>query len=152
MCGVRALVVFFFFKQKTAYEMRISDWSSDVCSSDLHAAARRIDTLVVADRRADHHHVIDDRRLRGCDDFASEQRLFAGRHLHFAVIAEALAELAGLGIDGDQAVVERAEERSEEHTSELQSLMRISYAVFCLKKKTSIQPNTTTHTTQPRKS
>src|SRR3546814_12122512 len=29
-------VVFFFFKQKTAYEMRISDWSSDVCSSDLH--------------------------------------------------------------------------------------------------------------------
>src|SRR3546814_17439210 len=58
--------------------MRISDWSSDVCSSDL--------------------------------DFASEQRLFAGRHLHFAVIAEALAELAGLGIDGDQAVVERAEE------------------------------------------
>src|SRR3546814_2762603 len=32
-------VVFFFFKQKTAYEMRISDWSSDVCSSDLQAAA-----------------------------------------------------------------------------------------------------------------
>src|SRR3546814_1857752 len=32
------LVLFFFFKQKTAYEMRISDWSSDVCSSDLHAA------------------------------------------------------------------------------------------------------------------
>src|SRR3546814_2141949 len=31
------LVFFFFFKQKTAYEMRISDWSSDVCSSDLHA-------------------------------------------------------------------------------------------------------------------
>src|SRR3546814_2480906 len=30
---------FFFFKQKTAYEMRISDWSSDVCSSDLHAGA-----------------------------------------------------------------------------------------------------------------
>src|SRR3546814_20274838 len=33
--------VFFFFKQKTAYEMRISDWSSDVCSSDLHGLARR---------------------------------------------------------------------------------------------------------------
>src|SRR3546814_4467808 len=32
-------VCFFFFKQKTAYEMRISDWSSDVCSSDLHATA-----------------------------------------------------------------------------------------------------------------
>src|SRR3546814_3804838 len=31
--------MFFFFKQKTAYEMRISDWSSDVCSSDLHSAS-----------------------------------------------------------------------------------------------------------------
>src|SRR3546814_3656405 len=38
------LVVFFFFKQKTAYEMRISDWSSDVCSSDLdeHVCRRRV--------------------------------------------------------------------------------------------------------------
>src|SRR3546814_1295427 len=38
VCGILAVVcffVFFFFKQKTAYEMRISDWSSDVCSSDL---------------------------------------------------------------------------------------------------------------------
>src|SRR3546814_6320081 len=35
-----ALVFFFFFKQKTAYEMRISDWSSDVCSSDLRVALR----------------------------------------------------------------------------------------------------------------
>src|SRR3546814_2937164 len=34
-CDCLALLVFFFFKQKTAYEMRISDWSSDVCSSDL---------------------------------------------------------------------------------------------------------------------
>src|SRR3546814_2810559 len=33
--------VFFFFKQKTAYEMRISDWSSDVCSSDLHSGANQ---------------------------------------------------------------------------------------------------------------
>src|SRR3546814_17433366 len=45
--------VFFFFKQKTAYEMRISDWSSDVCSSDLGAlmedagSQHRIDTAVV---------------------------------------------------------------------------------------------------------
>src|SRR3546814_3093542 len=35
MWSVSVIVVFFFFKQKTAYEMRISDWSSDVCSSDL---------------------------------------------------------------------------------------------------------------------
>src|SRR3546814_3951178 len=39
MCMVSSL--FFFFKQKTAYELRISDWSSDVCSSDLHAPALR---------------------------------------------------------------------------------------------------------------
>src|SRR3546814_3692541 len=37
------LLFFFFFKQKTAYEMRISDWSSDVCSSDLHRADRDAD-------------------------------------------------------------------------------------------------------------
>src|SRR3546814_3704866 len=36
------LCFFFFFKQKTAYEMRISDWSSDVCSSDLDEVARRL--------------------------------------------------------------------------------------------------------------
>src|SRR3546814_6933016 len=41
-CRVMCLFCFFFFKQKTAYEMRISDWSSDVCSSDLDARARRI--------------------------------------------------------------------------------------------------------------
>src|SRR3546814_6401499 len=39
--------VFFFFKQKTAYEMRISDWSSDVCSSDLHFAMALIERLAV---------------------------------------------------------------------------------------------------------
>src|SRR3546814_3388411 len=44
---------FFFFKQKTAYEMRISDWSSDVCSSDLQPVLRRLAVLA--------HH--DDRRL-----------------------------------------------------------------------------------------
>src|SRR3546814_20171745 len=53
-CGLH--VVFFFFKQKTAYEMRISDWSSDVCSSDLAAGAEAVtvidgDTLVLADER-----------------------------------------------------------------------------------------------------
>src|SRR3546814_1334968 len=37
MCLTCSLLYFFFFKQKTAYEMRISDWSSDVCSSDLGA-------------------------------------------------------------------------------------------------------------------
>src|SRR3546814_8622175 len=46
-------VFFFFFKQKTAYEMRISDWSSDVCSSDLFAAERAIADDVARARLAD---------------------------------------------------------------------------------------------------
>src|SRR3546814_5400901 len=46
--------IFFFFKQKTAYEMRISDWSSDVCSSDLHALAHQVgDETSRAYRRGD---------------------------------------------------------------------------------------------------
>src|SRR3546814_2174441 len=40
MCCLGVFIVFFFFKQKTAYEMRISDWSSDVCSSDLYQRVR----------------------------------------------------------------------------------------------------------------
>src|SRR3546814_14541253 len=40
MCRFLRILLFFFFKQKTAYEMRISDWSSDVCSSDLDDAER----------------------------------------------------------------------------------------------------------------
>src|SRR3546814_3024663 len=42
MCGLMLCYIFFFFKQKTAYEMRISDWSSDVCSSDLFTEARYV--------------------------------------------------------------------------------------------------------------
>src|SRR3546814_8044653 len=46
---ILCMFVFFFFKQKTAYEMRISDWSSEVCSSDL-AGCRRIGTGLKKDR------------------------------------------------------------------------------------------------------
>src|SRR3546814_5858306 len=48
MYCVLLLFVFFFFKQKTAYEMRISDWSSDVCSSDLQADGGRVDRFGLA--------------------------------------------------------------------------------------------------------
>src|SRR3546814_9765107 len=48
-----ALFCFFFFKQKTAYEMRISDWSSDVCSSDLAARRRPLTRLRPGDRLAE---------------------------------------------------------------------------------------------------
>src|SRR3546814_7469424 len=49
ICSLRFRIIFFFFKQKTAYEMRISDWSSDVCSSDL--ADSQVDELDADERR-----------------------------------------------------------------------------------------------------
>src|SRR3546814_6174083 len=127
---------FFFFKQKTAYEMRISDWSSDVCSSDLNArtvqpprqiachrwrlagaavvrliAIQSDDTLVEAQSRQDHverrrTHAPLQRLTPNAGEKGPEPRLCAG-------IAD----------------------RSEEHTSELKSLLRNTYPAFCLKKK-----------------
>src|SRR3546814_7991397 len=93
--------------------MRISDWSSDVCSSDL--ALRR------ADGDADVVVVL-------VYDFVA---------VDFAVDRRQLLERADAGLDekGQEAETGAMLLRSEEHTSELKSLMRISYAVFCLKKK-----------------
>src|SRR3546814_5234164 len=108
---------FFFFKQKTAYEMRISDWSSDVCSSDLLTP-----------------HIGVHRRIK--------LRLHANQtDIGFqGARCSAHARKEPTAADGnDQRVDLRRVLRSEEHTSELQSLMRISYAVFCLKKKKTEQ-------------
>src|SRR3546814_6694763 len=101
---------FFFFKQTTAYEMRISDWSSDVCSSDLGG---RRPPRRGAGRRSP--------RRFGRASSAGGRRP-AGR-------GPSCRGAAGSRRSGGRP------SRSEEHTSELQSLMRISYAVFCLKKK-----------------
>src|SRR3546814_3346783 len=59
------VVCFFFFKQKTAYEMRISDWSSDVCSSDLYET--RIDDLISYDSSIFLPNNIDQARIRGVE-------------------------------------------------------------------------------------
>src|SRR3546814_6819297 len=136
MCVI-LLFLFFFFKQKTAYEMRISDWSSDVCSSDLPAAGldrfgsrefRRefvggIGREIDRDERIERHAEVDAARR------AVDERGF-GDHLA-ARGAHRLHRFARRETGGDDIL----DHRSEEHTSELQSLMRISYAVFCLKKK-----------------
>src|SRR3546814_8743017 len=110
--------------------MRISDWSSDVCSSDLQT--------ILADTQRD--------RRRQQRDAAGDK---------FGSLRRHILELVGGEVDADTELGERmfvdivrvnmlaqrrCTSRSEEHTSELQSLMRSSYAVFCLKK-----------TTQPRK-
>src|SRR3546814_6326427 len=111
--------------------MRISDWSSDVCSSDL---------LVIVG-----HHVRGFQAKRGT--IIAVPRPHARRScLRLSRAAHALAQTIkkrhadfGHRTCGEKLVACscRAQcRRSEEHTSELQSLMRISYAVFCLKKKT----------------
>src|SRR3546814_2720494 len=99
--------------------MRISDWSSDVCSSDLHRGAAG------AGGRDDAADALlaDDPVLEGSRH---------GAHRGAAVASE---DAAGAATVIGSHHVRRHVGRSEEHTSELQSLMRISYAVFCLKKK-----------------
>src|SRR3546814_9042520 len=117
------MLCFFFFKQKTAYEMRISDWSSDVCSSDLRDHRTRD---AVGD---EHRPFADQRRVHRGDRImdAAFQRFDRG-----AVSVLHLGDKAIFALADFQAAPQ-ADRRSEEHTSELQSLMRISYAVFCLK-------------------
>src|SRR3546814_6808841 len=115
--------MFFFFKQKTAYEMRISDWSSDVCSSDL-----------VGDEIAVHFW-----RFRALGTEHIRGYVFKdGQMSRIATVAADVAYDDQFWQTGYTADIVDEAGRSEEHTSELQSLMRISYAVFCLKKKIQI--------------
>src|SRR3546814_1154620 len=118
--------------------MRISDWSSDVCSSDLDDdgnpeeqhrrqfgrqreevsdAAYASDNVTQGDGNSSAHYLFDDRRVCG----------EAGGDFRWPVFfKESGCQPEQIGLN--------CRPRSEEHTSELQSLMRISYAVFCLKK------------------
>src|SRR3546814_1933250 len=131
--------------------MRISDWSSDVCSSDL-LVSTRVSTAAAGIRRKlswrwtglEFCDLFSQLCCESAPDSCSLRRIFLhlaklplkiGRRNHvsqpIAVFTNDLHEVA--------CALRRKELfRSEEHTSELQSLMRISYAVFCLKKT----PNT----------
>src|SRR3546814_3451003 len=118
--------------------MRISDWSSDVCSSDLLSKARSGARVSARE--------VDTDRLQARTQFEQRAQLVVKSGLDLAeldridpAVAERLADHAGpraAGLDGEDEQVEQRgiAHRSEEHTSELQSLMRTSYAVFCLKK------------------
>src|SRR3546814_8523636 len=110
--------------------MRISDWSSDVCSSDLTTSSSDGQFFRGAKRGASGG---DINARYGVDHgfsfytHNSDQRAPYHVNVISAATHEAPYVLNGLTSHGT--------DRSEEHTSELQSLMRISYAVFCLKKK-----------------
>src|SRR3546814_5258180 len=120
---------FFFFKQKTAYEMRISDWSSDVCSSDLRD--RRVEFV----------------RHTTADVVGLECRQARYRSLHRARCALAFRHrrtAVGMSLHrGAHAIAlpgasrERSD-RSEQHTYEPPSLTRSAYDVFSLQKKAGI--------------
>src|SRR3546814_6992083 len=110
--------------------MRISDWSSDVCSSDL---GRQVFIEFPGDIASG---VMPPLFVIGADQAAE---LVNYRVQVRYMVVDRLFERAelrlGAGNSAKQVRIERERARSEEHTSELQSLMRISYAVFCLKKK-----------------
>src|SRR3546814_1643869 len=121
-----------FFKQKTAYEMRISDSSSDVCSSDLAGVAEPARL-----RRAAHRRLRTAAAPGPADDRGRVAAPGAVRRLQCQPRRDHRRDLHGPGRPSRSAppLAGRHALRSEEHTSELQSLMRNSYAVFCLTKK-----------------
>src|SRR3546814_8166756 len=133
---VSVFLSFFVFKQKSAYEMRISDWSSDVCSSDLaghrgRAGARAPGGVGAAARRAMAWHLRRPRRVWSRDAGLGDLPRARDPSARAAGGAGDRDDLGPLSQRPDRPRLPR----SEGPTSELQSLMRISYAVFCLKKK-----------------
>src|SRR3546814_4955019 len=119
--------------------MRISDWSSDVCSSDLDYIVCLEDgkKLKMLRRHLMTHYGITPDEYRAKWNLPKDYPMVAP---NYAETRRALAKQIGLGTKGrgggrKPAARGTKSGRSEEHTSELQSLMRISYAVFCLKKK-----------------
>src|SRR3546814_2839535 len=125
----------FFFKQKTAYEMRISDWSSDVCSSDLAASPKGVRKMAKETNRIDIYQAVTDDILAMLEAGTKPwvKPWSGGPTIPLRHNGVAYRGINVLSLWAS-AMRQGFASRSEEHTSELQSLMRISYAVFCLKK------------------
>src|SRR3546814_3249021 len=125
--------MFFFFKQKTAYEMRISDWSSDVCSSDLigHAQYREVQNRVGPTSARSI-------RRRSTLVFAATAQGFSWWLAHAASANPQATDGCAMSAPLDSLTPmrwTRRHRRSEEHTSELPSLLRTSYTVLCMNKQ-----------------
>src|SRR3546814_4449483 len=153
--------MFFFCKQKTAYEMRISDWSSDVCSSDLQQEQAnggwkgRLEPLYLPSKRespaVEAELIEHDLKWSPVKVLAKTFPQGVGPSSNWRLFVDYLTRAGevmpeeGVPFTAIVTISDPASEqpvfndmrqhRSEEHTSELQSLMRISYAVFCLKQK-----------------
>src|SRR3546814_4975162 len=118
--------------------MRISDWSSDVCSSDLKNSGGMFNQLILL-------------HWKYFDDSTPYNQGSVGWYVS-RVTDVNQADRVAKAIDAISANSdhETRTQRSEEHTSELQSLMRISYAVLCLTKKTSRDTTSKQHKHQTR--
>src|SRR3546814_3958049 len=112
--------------------MRISDWSSDVCSSDLRTGASDGCPCGLNQHRTG--------MARSLFGDAPMPGGAVSRLMHAGVQSKESNETCRAGKAIDRSDRGQQANRSEEHTSELQSLMRISYAVFCLKKKIIVHP------------
>src|SRR3546814_7495587 len=126
----------FFFKQKTAYEMRISDWSSDVCSSDLLGPFGPTFGLFFLDRVK----IFLLLRLQQPADLGIDF-FVPGGHFIFHGFLIGSRPFGQVLFDQFAALMALFAHRWEEYTSELLSLIRISYSYFCFHNK-----NTTTLT------
>src|SRR3546814_6176920 len=134
MCFVTTYVslVFVFFKQKTAYEMRISDWSSDVCSSDLSTAHARLlrgsveGTVPLAPKKG----------TSTCRTSSSSPAMSAPRRKPAPPSAAPRSPTSASRLRGpSEAATEKPSRRPGEHTSQRPYLMRDSHAVFVLAQK-----------------
>src|SRR3546814_5767244 len=151
-------MLIFCVKQKTAYEMRISDWSSDVCAADLQAQglfarlaiyAGLCTVLGIIIRVRSSWFKVEWGTLKAAVQIQALAILCAiisvlllnnilpSNDAHLWLVLCSFAVVGASGFFHAQLAAGNFV-RSEEHTSELQSLMRTSYAVFCLKKKKQI--------------
>src|SRR3546814_6069589 len=132
-----SVAFFFFFKPKTAYDVRMSDWSSDGCSADLGRQARLARYPGIGVNACSVQS--DGRPSAGLQATSAQSSPHSANSSRSRPNASPRPWALSTASLAHHRRTNAASRRSEEHTSELQSLMRISYAVFCLKKKTTKQ-------------